>query len=210
MIDFIIPSLGRKTITSSLTSIIKQNYLFTEDKKWNAFVGFDGLSENEVDQKIIVHDKRIKYFYIPEKLGEIGEYGIGNAGLVRNYLISKLDTTNEWIGFLDDDDTISPYYIDALHLEIENSEKFDVCVFRMRYDMGGQKILPPLGSEELEKDKVGISFCVNKKFLRSSGVKFVNDIREDYKFLMALKGAGAKIKVSSYVAYNVKITEGVF
>lgn len=210
MIDFIIPSLGRKTITASLTSIIKQNYLFSKDKKWNAFVGFDGLTENDVDQRIIVNDKRIKYFYIPEKLGQIGEYGIGNAGLVRNYLISKLDTSNEWVGFLDDDDTISPYYIDALTLEIQNSDEFDVCVFRMRYDMGGQKILPPLGTEKLEKDKVGISFCVNKKFLRSSGVKFVNDIREDYKFLMDLKDAGARINVSSYVAYNVKITEGVF
>lgn len=209
MIDFIIPSLGRKTIKASLNSIINQNYLFSTDKKWNAFVGFDGLSENDVDPNIIIQDKRIQYFYISQKLGQIGEYGIGNAGLVRNYLISKLNTGNQWVGFLDDDDTIAPYYIDSLFLEIQNNEEFDVCVFRMRYDMGGEKILPPLGTNSLEKDKVGISFCVNKKFLRSSGIKFINDIREDYKFLMDLKDAGARIQVSSYVAYNVKITEGV-
>lgn len=215
MIDFVIPSMGRSTLIKTLSSIQNQQFLFGKDQNWNVYVGFDGLEEGDVDPRIKIENKKFKYFYFKDKVGRVGEYGIGNAGLVRNEIISKLESSNEWIGFVDDDDTISPYYIDSLSIEVEKSQSFesskpiDVVIFRMRTDMSSKNIIPPLGLDQLVEDKVGISFCVNKKFLRKSGVKFINDIREDYKFLMSLKEAGANIVFSPYIVYNVRLTEGI-
>ena len=204
MIDFVIPSIARSTLNRTLKSIQDQQFLFSKNNKWNAFVGFDGLEESDVEISLLPKEDRINYLFLSEKSGKVGEYGIGNAGLVRNKILEKIKTSNDWVGFIDDDDTITPYYLDSLAIELEQSEKpFDVCVFRMRFDPGGERILPPIGENDLIADKVGISFCVRKKFLKDKKIKFVNNIREDYMFLMDLKKAGANIKVSSYVTYNV-------
>lgn len=204
MIDYVIPSLARPTLNRTLNSLVDQNFLFSNNKEWNAFVGFDGIPEKNINKNNLIKNKKINYIYFENKLGCIGEWGIGNAGLVRNEIIKQINTSNEWIAFVDDDDTISPYYIDSLHLEINNSEEnFDCCVFRMRFDPSGEKILPPLGETNLVEDKVGISFCVRKSFLKKHSIQFVNDTREDFKFLMSLKESGASIRVSNYITYNV-------
>jgi hypothetical protein len=207
MIDFVIPSIGRPTIMRSVKSLINQGTMFRPNNPdWKAYVGFDGLSKEQVDRNFLFDDSRVTYLFSKTKLGAIGNWGEGysqsNAGLVRNWIISQINSPNEWIGFLDDDDTVSNYYVDTLYLELQNKQ-FDCCIFRMRYDAGGEKIIPPLGINEVIENQVGISFCVNKKFLKRSGVKFTNDIKEDYKFLKDLQEAGAKIHVSNYVTYNV-------
>lgn len=204
MIDFIIPSIARPTLNKTLKSIQEQQFLFAKDKNWNVFVGFDGISATNIEYNNLIQDDKFNFIFFEEKLGKVGEYGIGNAGIVRNEIIKKVNSPNKWIAFVDDDDTLTPYYIDSLSVELENTDPpFDVCVFRMRYDPGGEKILPPIMNDELEEDKVGISFCVKKDFIKKHNIKFVNDIREDFKFLMDLKNAGAVIKVSKYVTYNV-------
>lgn len=204
MIDYVIPSVARPTLTRTLNSLLDQNFIFSDNKEWNAFVGFDGIPEKNINKNNLVKNEKINYIYFENKLGCVGEWEMGNAGLVRNEIIKYIDTPNQWIAFVDDDDTITPYYIDSLYLEIENSPKpFDCCVFRMRFDPGGEKILPPLREDELIEDKVGISFCVRKSFLKKHNIKFVNDSREDFKFLMSLKEAGASIHISKYVTYNV-------
>lgn len=207
MIDFVIPSLGRPTLMRSLKSLMNQGSFFRDvNLEWKAFVGFDGLGENDVNKNILINDERIFYFYSPEKIGVTDDWGEGysksNAGLVRNWIISKIRSSNKWIGFLDDDDTVCNYYLDSFAIELQ-TKKFDCCVFRMRYDPGGQKIIPPLGVNEIIENQVGISFCVSKEFLKRSNVKFSNDIKEDYKFLKSLQDAGANIHISSYVTYNV-------
>lgn len=204
MIDFIIPSIARPTLNRTLKSIQEQQFLFSKDKNWNAFIGFDGLSATDIEYNNLIQDDKFNFIFFKEKLGKVGEYGIGNAGIVRNEIMKKVNTSNKWIAFVDDDDTVTPYYVDSLAVELENTEKpFDVCVFRMRYDPGGEKILPPIMDDELIEDKVGISFCVKKDFIKKHNIQFVNDIREDFKFLMDLKNAGADIRVSKYVTYNV-------
>ncbi|MFZ9740378.1 MAG: glycosyltransferase family A protein [Candidatus Nanopelagicaceae bacterium] len=207
MIDFVIPSLGRPTIIRSVKSLINQGTMFRpKDPDWKAYVGFDGISEEQIDRNFLFNDKRVTYLFSENKLGVVGDweegYSRSNAGFVRNWIISNIKSSNEWIAFLDDDDTVSNYYVDTFYLESQ-SKKFDCCVFRMRYDAGGEKLIPPLGVNEIIENQVGISFCVNKEFLRKSGVKFVNDIREDYKFLRDLQNAGAKIHISNYVTYHV-------
>lgn len=204
MIDFVIPSIARPTLNRTLKSIQDQQFLFAKDKNWNVFVGFDGISATDIQYNNLIQDDKFNFIFFEEKLGKVGEYGIGNAGIVRNEIMKKVNSSNKWIAFVDDDDTLTPYYIDSLSVELENTEKpFDVCVFRMRYDPGGEKILPPMLNDELLEDKVGISFCVKKDFIKKHNIKFVNDIREDFKFLMDLKNAGASIRVSKYVTYNV-------
>lgn len=204
MIDFVIPSIARPTLNRTLKSIQEQQFLFAKDKNWNVFVGFDGISATDIQYNNLIQDDKFNFIFFEEKLGKVGEYGIGNAGIVRNEIMKKVNSSNKWIAFVDDDDTLTPYYIDSLSVELENTEKpFDVCVFRMRYDPGGEKILPPMLNDELLEDKVGISFCVKKDFIKKHNIKFVNDIREDFKFLMDLKNAGASIRVSKYVTYNV-------
>lgn len=207
MIDFVIPSVGRPTLLRSIRSLINQGSFFRDRNiDWRAFVGFDGIAEDAIDKNILTYDDRVTYFYSPTKIGLTGNWGEGysqsNAGLVRNWIISQIKSPNEWIGFLDDDDTLTNYYLDTFSIELKSKE-FDCCVFRMRYDPGGEKIIPPLGVNQIIENQVGISFCVNKKFLKKSGVKFDNDIKEDYKFLKSLENSGAKIYISNYVTYNV-------
>jgi glycosyltransferase involved in cell wall biosynthesis len=195
MISFVIPSVGRNTLKYSLESLINQT-----EENWKCIVGFDGKTKNDIDNDILIDDDRIKYLYLSEKMGESNHHG--NAGLVRNAIIECIDDSTEWIGFLDDDDTISKFYIEILNLEKSKGE-FDCCVFRMRYDKDNQKVLPPFGMNYLQQNYVGISFCVRKKFLDDHQIKFVNSNSEDFKFLKEIHDMGGKIHISSHVVYNV-------
>ena len=195
MISFVIPSVGRDTLKYSLESLINQT-----EVNWQCVVGFDGKTESDIDKSILVDDKRIKYLYLSEKMGESNHHG--NAGLVRNSIIECVDDSTEWIGFLDDDDTISKFYIEILNLEKTKGE-FDCCVFRMRYDKDNQKVIPPFGMDYLQQNYVGISFCVRKKFVDDHKIKFVNSNSEDFKFLKEIHDSGGKIHISSHVTYNV-------
>ena len=195
MISFVIPSVGRDTLKYSLESLINQT-----EVNWECVVGFDGKTESDIDKSILVDDKRIKYLYLSEKMGESNHHG--NAGLVRNSIIECVDDSTEWIGFLDDDDTISKFYIEILNLEKTKGE-FDCCVFRMRYDKDNQKVIPPFGMDYLQQNYVGISFCVRKKFMDDHKIKFVNSNSEDFKFLNEIHDSGGKIHISSHVTYNV-------
>lgn len=195
MISFVIPSIGRDTLKYSLESLINQT-----DLNWKCIVGFDGKTKNDIDKGILVDDSRIEYLYLSEKRGESNHHG--NAGLVRNSIIEHIDDSVEWVGFLDDDDTISKFYIEILNLEKTKGE-FDCCVFRMRYDKDNEKVIPPFGMNHLQQNYVGISFCVRKKFVDDHKIKFVNSNSEDFKFLKEIHDRGGRIHISSHVVYNV-------
>ena len=143
-ITFIIPSINRDTLTNSINSLIRQT-----NKNWECIIVFDGV------EGIKFYDNRIKTINI-NKLGKKGN-GHGNAGLVRNEGIKICET--EWIGFLDDDDTIHPNYVKTLN---EKYLKNDFVVWRMKYQNG--LIVPPLFSNDLVFARVGISFCYKNKF----------------------------------------------
>lgn len=196
MINFIVPSIGRSSINHTLKSLINQT-----EQDWNCFVGFDGKSEDDIDSNIIINDSRINYLYFKDKLGSEKEHH-GNAGQVRNSIINRIDNDLEWIGFVDDDDTLSKFYVEIFKLEKEKYQ-FDCCVFRMRYDINNEKIIPPLGMNYLQQNYVGISFCVNKKFIENNNIKFCNDNAEDFKFLKEIYDSGGKIHISSHITYNV-------
>lgn len=194
MIGFVIPSIGRDTIKYSLNSLMNQT-----DPDWKCWVGFDGKSKDEIDQNNLISDGRINYLYYKEKKGKSAHHG--NAGLVRNSIISNVSVDCEWIGFLDDDDTLSKFYVEILKREIQKSE-FDCCVFRMRYDSENEKIVPPIGMNKIIQNYVGISFAVNRNFLVSNNLKFENNNAEDFLFLSEIQKIG-KVYISPHICYNV-------
>jgi hypothetical protein len=193
MIDFIVPSIGRPTLKRALESLINQT-----NPDWKCYVGFDGLTEDQVDSNILVNDSRITYFYLGEKLGTTSHHG--NAGEVRNKIISLIDKPNPWTAFLDDDDSLSPIYIDLLKLNITKTDPVDCYVFRMNHN---NNIIPEPNLEHIVQNNVGISFCVKTSFMYNHNIKFENDNAEDFKFLKNIEQVKGIIKLLPYVTYFV-------
>ena len=197
-ITFIIPTIGRHSLFNSLLSILQQT-----DNDWNCIVIFDGI---DIDNNIIIKDDRIIYL----NTNKLGDNSLkSQAGLVRNYGLKYLhninnkdttDNNSEWIGFLDDDDTISPNYIEYLKKEIQLNNDIEVCIFRMAYY--NKCILPSISDKNINRGKVGISFAI-KKYISIDNL-FENNIYEDYFYLKKLQYKKYKIIISSYVAYFVR------
>lgn len=181
-ITFIIPSLNRPTIANSVNSLLNQT-----NPNWNAIILYDGVTGAAFE------DKRIKTLEIP-KTGLIGPV-TGESGLVRNIGIKKVKT--EWIGFLDDDDTIDANYISTLS---EKYLKKDFVVWRMKNPDGS--IQPASFSHDLFFGDVGISFCYKNKF---GNLLFDNNRNgEDFDFLMKLKSLTDNWIIAPEIYYNVR------
>jgi len=180
VITFIIPSIGRPTIIRTIKSL--QNL---SNPNWRAIVVFDGVKSNISH----IHDKRISYY-------EIKKRGRDNmAGTTRNYAINKVDNT-DWIGFVDDDDTISPNYIDVL---LQDSKfNTDCIVFHMLLD---DRIVPNSNTTSLIRNDVGISFCVKTDILKR--ILFKNSKSEDYDLLERLSKTNS-ILLSNNLTYFVR------
>lgn len=182
IITFIIPSLNRPTILRTVDSLLNQT-----NPNWKAIILYDGVDGTEFN------NEKIKTIRLPKK-GLMGPNN-GQSGLVRNEGIKIADT--EWIGFLDDDDTIHPNYVQTLS---EKYQKNDFVVWRMKYLNG--LVLPGLTENDLRFSRVGISFC----FKRSLGTILfdVNRDGEDFDFLMKLKGLTNNWVITPEIYYNVR------
>ena len=186
-ITFIIPSLNRPTIVDSIESLLKQT-----NPNWDCIVIYDGV--DGLDFK----DDRIKIIKI-DKTGVVGEHN-GQSGLVRNIGIKEVKT--EWIGFLDDDDTFTPDYINNFYLELEHHPDMDVCLFKMSFSPDRDIVLPPEGFKELAIGQVGISFCFKNKF---ENLLFDNNRNgEDYDMVTKLKSLTSNFIVAPEVYYNIR------
>jgi hypothetical protein len=73
----------------------------------------------------------------------------------------------------------------------------------MRYDKNNDRVIPPFGMNIIQQNFVGISFCVNRKFIDDNQISFVNDNAEDFKFLKQINENGGKIQISNHIIYNV-------
>jgi hypothetical protein len=85
---------------------------------------------------------------------------------------------------VDDDDTLSPDYIEHWETGRQNDQSADVIIFRM--ESGGKRIIPPLVHGSIaSKNNVGISFTVRKELFvrKQNGIAFVPHHTEDYIFL---------------------------
>ncbi len=181
-ITFIIPSLNRPSLKETISSLINQT-----NPNWECIVIYDGVDGESFN------DERIKTIKI-DKIGCFGAYH-GKSGLVRNAGIETCKT--EWIGFLDDDDTIHPDYVKKLFEEYYN---YDFVVWRMKYQNG--LIFPEPHRTDLVFARVGISFCYKNKF---DNLLFDNNSDgEDFDFLSKLKKLTNNWVITPEVYYNVR------
>lgn len=182
-ITFIIPTIGRDTLMSSIQSLINQS-----NKSWNAIIVFDGIKPT-----IKVEDPRIQIISISKK-----GRNINSAGLVRNEGIKLVKT--KWIAFLDDDDYLAENYIDVFYNELRLNPDSDVIIYRMVLD---DNILPNLGDDNFYVNKVGISFCYKKEIF-DNGMIFVPSKIEDFTLLDKLRNNKYKMIISPYTTYFVR------
>ena len=179
-VTFIIPTIGRETLSLTLQSLKNQTIT-----NWKAIVIFDGIEPN-----ISESDPRITIIKTPIKLGQ----GYNSAGLVRNYGIKFVNT--EWVAFVDDDDSITPNYIESFLSELWLDP--DVIIFRMTMD---DRVCPSIDSTNFFIKNVGISFAVKTELV--SKFIFIPSIEEDFEFLDKVRLKKYKIVLSPYITYTV-------
>jgi glycosyltransferase involved in cell wall biosynthesis len=154
---------------------------------WRCIVIYDGVDGGEFE------DNRIETFRV-EKTGIIGKIN-GQSGLVRNFGIEK--AKSPWIGFLDDDDTLNPNYVDVLFKKYLN---YDFVIWRMVYPDG--KIIPKINDDGLRFGNVGISFCY--KNIHNNLLFENNRIGEDIDMIMKLKQLTSNWVITPEIYYNVR------
>jgi len=180
-ITFIIPSLNRPTLERSINSLLNQT-----NPNWECIIIYDG-----VDGKLF-EDDRIKIIKT-NKTGMFGNFH-GQSGLVRNHGLNEC--TTEWIGFLDDDDTIHENYVDTLFKKYSN---YDFVIWRM-VDLSG-RIIPSIWNNNISFGEVGISFCYKNKF---DNLLFDNNRDgEDYDMILKLKSMSDNYIITPEVYYKI-------
>jgi len=179
-LTFIIPTIGRETLSLTLQSLKNQTIT-----NWKAIVIFDGI-----EPTISETDPRITIIKTPIKLGQ----GYNSAGLVRNYGIKFANT--EWVAFVDDDDSITPNYMESFLSELWLDP--DVIIFRMTLD---DRVCPSIDSTNFFIKDVGISFAVKTELV--SKFIFIPSIEEDFEFLDKVRLKKYKIVLSPYITYSV-------
>ena len=191
LVTFIIPTIGRETLLRAVDSLYNQTIW-----DWKAIIVFDGIKPT-----VDISDPRITVTQCAKAgTGETvnGQQKNNGAGQVRNYGIKLADT--EWIAFLDDDDSLSPTYLDSFYNEIHNVYAVDAILFRMRHPEYG--ILPKTSSVDLVRYECGISFATKRKIF-TDGLWFESSYEEDYNILCKIKDKGYKMVMSPYVKYYV-------
>jgi hypothetical protein len=103
----------------------------------------------------------------------------------------------EWIGFLDDDDTIHQDYVKTL---VEKYTEYDFIVWRMKTTDG--KIYPELTRNNIKINRVGISISFKNKF---PNLLFDSNCdSEDYEFVNKLRNTTHNFIITPEIFYNVR------
>jgi glycosyltransferase involved in cell wall biosynthesis len=158
VITFIIPSINRESLTQSINSLINQT-----NPNWRCIIIYDG-----VDGKLF-NDPRIETINI-DKIGS-KSFTHGMSGLVRNEGLKLCKT--EWIGFLDDDDTLHPDYVNTL---FSKYYELDFIIWRMKFSDG--LVIPR--TDKISFGDVGISIAYKNKYGQFDYVNFFK--RHDTQF----------------------------
>jgi glycosyltransferase involved in cell wall biosynthesis len=176
-ITFVIPSINRPTLDVTINSVLKQTL-----DRWRCIIVYDGVEGKEF------HDERISTIKI-DKTGAFDKHG--TSGLVRNFGIKMCET--DWIGFIDDDDSINEKYVETLFSKYDN---FDFIIWKMQYLDGN--IIP--NSTNLFEGNVGISFS----FKKNLNVIFKSNRNgEDFDFLNELLTKTNNFTITEEVFYMV-------
>ena len=181
-ITFIIPSLARDTLSRTIQSLLNQT-----NKNWKCIIIYDGVDGPSFE------DDRTKIL----KISKTGNFKnkLGESGLVRNIGIKECNT--EWIGFLDDDDTIHQDYVKTL---LEKYHSYDFIVWRMQNTNG--LVIPRWNRNELVLNNVGISLSYKNKFQNLFFDK--NVAGEDFFFVEKLKNKTNNFIITDEVFYFIR------
>ena len=175
-VTFIVPSVGRPSLSLALASLEAQG-----DQDWEAIVIFDGVRPT-----VEPHPKM--------KLIEIEKHG--NPSVPRNEALKLV--TSPWVGFVDDDDRLLSTYVERLKHHIDSA--YEAILFSIL--LGGNRVYPP--GNRLVCGTIAMSYAVNMDFIREKGVTFPNMLCEDFYFLKACKDKGARIKFTNEVQYIMR------
>ena len=182
-VTFVIPSIDRHTIERTIDSLYQQT-----DNRWKALIIYDGVTP----RKDYGSDKILTS--VCTKKGSSGK-NHGKAGLVRNVALKKIDT--EWTAFLDDDDTITPDYVNLL---LSKYADFDLVIFRM-FCSKTKTTIPKLKDSSIRFGNVGISFAFKTPEQPIFFTK--NRDGEDFDFIKKLIDMNYKHVVTDEVCYTV-------
>jgi hypothetical protein len=212
-VSFIIPTMMRGTLYRTAVSLKNQ----TRDN-WEAIMGIEMARGIKIDHfPKQFHDERFRYMLVATAFKSPSSPGKNGAGEIRNAIIASA-ARGEWVAFVDDDDTLSPHYVEWLEDSVMNEEKrgnkrVDVVLFRMkigvRKEMSKDTILPPFrhGNRALNS-WVGISFAVRRDLFSSNTVAFQTPsephMAEDYYFLKTAFKIGLNMQIADCVAYFVR------
>ena len=179
-ITFVIPSINRPSIINAVNSLLNQT-----NPNWECIIIYDGVDGFKFD------DVRIKTV-ITEKIGGSSSFH-GISGLVRNVGLNMVNT--DWIGFLDDDDTLDSNYVHTLFTKYND---YDFVIWKMKYTNG---LILPRGNS-IQFGDVGISYCYKNKF---ENLRFdKNRDGEDFDFLIKLKSLTNNFIIAPEVYYNIR------
>lgn len=178
-ITFVIPSLNRESLKETVNSILKQT-----NPNWKCIIIYDGVKGE------VFEDDRIKTIYIKKTGIEKNNFNFhGMSGLVRNYGLEICET--EWIGFVDDDDTIDEKYVETL---FKKYNSYDLVVWRMVDKKG--LVIPRNNS--IHFGNVGISFSYKNKY----NLRFdVNRDGEDFDFIKKIMSKTNNFIISDEIFY---------
>ena len=178
-ITFIIPSINRESITRSVNSLINQT-----NPNWKCIIIYDGVDGKSFD------DPRIETIKIEKTGGNSPHHGM--SGLVRNEGLKLCNT--EWIGFLDDDDTLHSEYVDKL---FSKYSEHDFIIWRM---VSPNCVVMPR-TDKISFGDVGISIAYKNKFKDL----FFDSNRdgEDFDFINKLLFLTKNYTITPEIYYNV-------
>lgn len=171
-VSFVVPTIWRPTLGRTIDSLVAQT-----DPDWEAVVAADPDYSPTVGW--MPGDDRVTVIDASEG---------GSPGAVRNAAFPYLE--GEWVGFVDDDDTLTPDYVAALR-----DETAELVLFRRR--QCGSNIED---CAELGPGAVGIHFAVRASKL--AGHLFATSGDEDWGLFKALMD-GCNFHLSNRVAYLV-------
>lgn len=178
-VTFIIPTLGRYSLHTTLQSLREQT-----NPNWKSIIVFD-----RHDITIPNEDKFEIY--------KLEREGGMSAGTVRNFALDKVNT--EWVAFVDDDDWLSPNYTQRI---FDWGKKFDLIVFTYR-DVENGNTQPPHNLNRLVRCNVGISFAIRTSIVKDNNIKFIPGGVEDFQFIEDCVNAGANWVITHEVLYFV-------
>ncbi len=218
LVSIIVPTLLRDTLSRTLRSLTTQT-----DPQWEALLGIDLdiLMADKSDEEFVeafrtnaaikddltffppIEDKRIRVSLMRGS----SHTTHNSAGEVRNKIMKG--ARGDWLAFVDDDDTLSPCYVEWLKRGIDKAMKEsgpegvpDLVLFRM-WHAGWNNTLPYAGVDVIERTRSGISFAMKRELFFDKDISFKPAVDEDYRLLNQVYEQGYKIQLATCAAYFV-------